>query len=345
MSITDTTPTANSEQVLRNDAISDKALEKGDLALSQNAYANNGSVLQQVQDTLTQFFTLLKPLRDLVSHLLEWKVRNLDPRHQKDEQHIDEITLLDVDPDINLSGTKYKGSELLKFQIHRVTFKSDKDFQSLADIFNSFQKIADPNVIECIKYSPKGNDLSKLMERDEFRWRVSALRSEGLRNIRDIFKAERFGSYTETIIDILSKRRFDVRIIKINKDVAAGVIDFTVQTLSDHPYGGRRSWRLKKTEIEHQFILETVEINKFPWLPDLIVEVVTKGKDALLNWERFLTRFIKNTDFAAGAVVDYDLLKGKTTYGNLLEFNKNSEIQETFALYPELSEEYNRISI
>jgi hypothetical protein len=342
MSSTVSSPTANSQQVLRKDAVSDKPVEKGGLALSQAPYANDGSVLQQVQDALTQFFTQLKPVRDLVSHLLEWKVRNLDPRHQKEEQHIDEITLLDVDPDINLSGTKYKGSELIKFQIHRVTFKSDKDFQSLTDIFNSFQKIVDPSIIECEKYPPEG---TILMERDEFRWRVSALRSEGLRNIRDIIKVERFGSYTETIIDILLKRRFDVRIIKVNRDPAVGVTDFTAQTLSDHPYGGRRSWRLKKTDAEHQFILETAEINKFPWLPDLIVEVVTRGKDARLNWERFLTRFVKNTDFAAGAIADYDLLEGKTIYGNILEFNKNPEIQDTLVLYPELSEEYNRISM
>jgi hypothetical protein len=124
----------------------------------------------------------------------------------------------------------------------------------------------------------------------------------------------------EMVIEEAIKRRFDVKIIKMNR--SAKTMDLTAQTLSDHPYAGRRSWRLTQTTTTgtntKEYMLETAEFNSFPWIVDYTAEMITDGEDARLNWERFLRRFVK---LAKGTITDDSEITGKDT-----TFYKNEQV-------------------
>jgi hypothetical protein len=106
------------------------------------------------------------------------------------------------------------------------------------------------------------------------------------------------------VLTDLAKRRFDIRIHSLHAPTG-GPLRLTVETLSDHPYAGRRSWKLRllgpPESEKHRYELETVELNTYPWLADWMLDVVTDSEDARATWERFLNNF---TQHVGGTVVD-----------------------------------------
>jgi len=343
MSINDI-PGGNTGKILTTESIPNSSLSKSNDVLSQNVQFNDQSILQHTKEIQNRVISFLVEYELLLIHIISWAAQNFNPFYEKDERHINQRNL-PVDPEVVINNNKISGSDLIKFQLHRIAFTSEKDFISLANIFNSFENIVDPSVIECIKHT-SGNDPKKLNKGDEFRWRVSAEKSLGIKKIYDVEHEiqELFGELTQKIIDTLSKRRFDVRIININMDTSLDTVEFTAQTLWDHPYAGRRAWKLIK-ESENQFVIETAEINTFPWLPDLVFELVTNGEDARLNWEMFLRRFVNKLDFAAGNITDSEFLSGYTIYGDKNAINNDAQAQEILSKYIDLSNEYNRLIV
>jgi hypothetical protein len=284
---------------------------------------------------------------NLASHILDWYGANLDGSTNKQDIHIDQkqLTLLREFLYNNMAGSEAyiwadKGYKKIKFQIHRVIFNTGKSFNELVTLFNNFDKIVDPTVVECQKIVGG----AELKVNDEFRWRVSAV--SPYQNAIAVAIGAIVGGLISLksmpiplILSILAKRRFDVRIIKINN--TAEVFDFTAQTLSDHPYAGVRTWRLKKGTNSGEYMLETVEVNTFPWLLDYVAEEITQGEDALKTWERFLTRFVEN---AQGNITDNSLIKGVTNYENHWFTLENlSEVKRVMSEYPEQAAEFKRM--
>jgi len=338
----DYAPTANASKILTTDPTPTSSLSKSNDVL-KSAIFNDQSILEQAEGIRSSVISFLVKYELLLLHITSWAIQNYNPLHGKDESHIDQRNL-PVDPDVVINNRKINGSELVKFQLHRVAFTSNNDFIALSNILNNFENIVDPSVIECVKHTTSGNDPKKLNEGDEFRWRVSPEKSSGIRKIYDVEKEvqELFGDLTQKVIDILSKRRFDVRIIKI--DMRSDTVEFTAQTLWDHPYAGRRTWKLIIKRLKTN-LMETAEVNTFPWLPDLVFELLTNGEDARLNWEKFLRRFVTRSDFSAGNITDAGLLRGYTIYGDKDTIRNDATVQQIFPRYSDLSNEFERLNI
>jgi hypothetical protein len=86
-----------------------------------------------------------------------------------------------------------------------------------------------------------------------------------------------------------SHRRFDVRVDDVV--VADARFGFTVVTLSNHPYGGARSWQIRRHGPD-VYELATAELNTYAWLPDATVELVTRGAATRSLWSGQLGAFV-----------------------------------------------------
>jgi hypothetical protein len=334
----------------------------------------------------------------LIDHIVNWISKNIDPRTGKAELHADQQQLKNIDKSLleKYSLPLDYPEDTVKFQLHRVIFKSEKETGDFLPLFDKFEDLVDPEVVECIPVLKI--EKGKLNQGDEFRWRVIPL-TPLLVNILSNLVASPITSLPQgakvavirTMIQEISKRRFDVRIISMtNMSPLFGSDDFTftAQTLADHPYAGRRSWRLKKLDQAYaaaggdaiindvlntiegreitlvgyyrennprnpqdkqkHYLLETVEINTFPWLIDYTGEITTSfgmqngAESARLNWERFLKRCLSQ---AGGSIIeDSALLQGYTIHNKADIIKSDSLAQYTLSEYPDIANEFSLIS-
>ncbi|MFN8463944.1 MAG: hypothetical protein U0X20_00275 [Caldilineaceae bacterium] len=278
----------------------------------------------------------------LIEHLAKWQMANLDSSTGKPELHIDQKIMEQLRDQVTteplVRALAEKAADTVKFQLHRSVFTSALSLPQLVDLFNDFQNLIDPDVVECQKKIGAPNSLSI---GDEFRWIVSPISSlQGiLSGIAVRFTMPVWGAISGLIASVLAKRRFDVRIVRLNSTATS--FDFSAQTLTDHPYAGMRTWRISTTDAPGRYALETAEFNTFPWLIDFVAESVTKGEDARRNWEFLLTRYIHR---AAGVVVNPMYDKGFTVYGTADTIQSTPEVMMILNSYKDLAEEFNRVA-
>lgn len=221
----------------------------------------------------------------LAAHLILWGSLNAMLGTGKVAVPIDQTNLSDS----KVAGYYPSAATAVKFQVHRATFETTLPFDDLVALFDQFEDLPDPAVARCEKIISQGAGLGA---GDELRWFVP-LPAGARATLRDallIVPGMSAGLATQAV-DILMNRRFDVRIIQAESP-SPGVFEITAETLIDHPYAGRRTWRLVQL-ADQRFTLETAEFNTFPWLGDYIAERALDGKPAARNWERFAERYLE----------------------------------------------------
>jgi hypothetical protein len=277
----------------------------------------------------------------LFEHFVTWFTLNQDERDGKLPMHIEETP-----PHFsNIMHVPFasEAAVTLKFQVHSVKFTSTLDLRGLAALFDSFDSLSDPTVAECHKRSPT----LTLTFNDEFRWLIP-IPPKVLDTLKILFPI------AGNLLPLVLKRRFDINVVQLDAVNASSTsFMFTVQTLADHPYGGRRAWRVKPTGQTFngatEYELETTEFNSFSWLPDFIIEQQMLGEPPRLTWERFLTRFVK---MANGSITDGSGLHGITIPGyvpggtradSVQQLVTEAEVQRVLAEYPALNDEFQRL--
>jgi len=136
-------------------------------------------------------------------------------------------------------------------------------------------------------------------------------------------------------------RAFTVRVIDIA--TSPTTFEFTVQTLFDHPYAGRRSWRVTDGG-GGVFSIETAEINTFPWIPDYWGESATHGEDARATWERFLGKL--TVLLGSGVTIKDDSdIKGHTVFGTQADIVSDTVAKSVLGRFASLADEFARIPI
>ena len=222
----------------------------------------------------------------LMRHVVAWARLNWDESTGKPEMHINQAKLSDD----KVAGFDPPAASRIKFQVHMVTFESTLDLADLADQFNRFEALPDPQTIDCKKTVSGG---AGLMVNDEFRWGV-ALPPEAIWTVRTALVSTfgLSGVMLDLIFEVMKTRTFDTSVPEMTGP-ADGVFEVTAQTLDGHPYSGRRTWRLRDVGAG-RFVLETAEVNRFPWLPDYWAEMFLEGKPAKETWRRFADRFLAN---------------------------------------------------
>ncbi|HZZ93221.1 MAG TPA: hypothetical protein VFE23_11725 [Usitatibacter sp.] len=289
------------------------------------ANTSQGSVKVSVGNTPTT--TQNRNYLWLAAHIGTWSVMNLDTRSGKQEVHIDQTNLSDS----KVAGFDPPARDAIKFQVHSVTFESTLAFADLADQFNTFEALPDPQTVGCEKLVSVGAGLSL---GDEIRWRVH-LPPEAIWTVRaalvSTFGLD--GVLLDLIFEAMKTRKFDTRIVE-KQGPADGVLEVTAHTLIDHPYSGRRTWRLHQV-APGRYVLETAEFNRFPWLPDYWAETFLKGKAAQVTWQGFLERFLRNVnaEMIVGGPEDTALYQGDHTryYENVTDLaaHLNSPVDAT----------------
>jgi hypothetical protein len=197
----------------------------------------------------------------------------------------------------------------VKCQYHSVDFSAALSFSSLVDLLQRFdQLVTTAGVVQCNKIFGQANALA--MD-DEFRFTVdstpirTAFVGFGVQYPTLMFSLKLAGFDPSSIPD----RKFDVKIGDVRTDT--GSFQYTALTLADHPYAGRRSWRLQALAA-NQFRLETGEVNTFPWLPDYAAEKSGTGADqANRNWQQYLKTVVTT---ASGTITDSSNMLGTTLY-------------------------------
>jgi hypothetical protein len=199
--------------------------------------------------------------------------------------------------------------DIVKCQYHSVDFTSALSFSSLVDLLQPFdQLITTAGVLQCKKIFGQAKALAM---GDEFRFTIdstpirAAFLTFGAAHASLMFFLKLQGFDASSIPD----RKFDVSIGDVRTD--ANSFQYTALTLADHPYAGRRSWRLQ-AQGGNLFRIETGEINTFPWLPDYIAEKSGTGADqANRNWQQYLKAVVTA---ASGTITDSSNLLGTTDY-------------------------------
>jgi len=287
--------------VLRDDMLGDSPLQNADAIVSSAA---------------------VSPLPDastLITHLARWTAWNFDPSQNKADLHVDQTYHHFVDSTNVLQfniGTE--AANAFKCQLHAVQFTTTLGLDTLIGLFDGFAGLNDPTVAGCTKLSPT----AKLTLMDEFRWRIP-LPSDVINGISAALTSAVTAispaspiafPAIRAIVGQITERRFDIRVVGLDGPTASlPQFTLTVQTLADHPYGGRRAWRVKPTRQTinglPEYRLETVEFNSYSWLPDYLGEKWTNGDQARLTWKNFLTQYVT---VATGTITDSSLIKGQT---------------------------------
>jgi hypothetical protein len=316
---------------LDENALSSDALKQGELLTSDEVHAYDNAIIGKIDPSIASDVRNINKEQTLGEHLLEWVKQNYDTGVNKQELHMDDNKLKTIYP---------IAANLIKFQLHSTIFKTEVTFETIADSLQEFENIVTIPGVKCekiVKQYPR-----RLSKEDEFRFNISLLQDKPLIKYLLVTSLPASISHKERLklIDSLLNRTLDVRLIDVT--FTSPSVTFTAQTLSNHPYGARRSWRLKMTANPNEYIIETVEANSFPWLIDYFVEKQTGGKDALVLWEKFLKEVIRRN---RGLIIDDTLIDGKKTtfYGSLDEVLSNTVVQEKLSEYPLLAEEVNRL--
>ena len=231
-------------------------------------------------------------------HLKAWKAANDDLTWGKRVLPFGDDRLLAL-PKLLLPEGRH---DHIKVQVHSIAFlHRGATLAGLAThLLRRFEALipADQATAELRPAPPLGRG-------SEIRWRVSPAVSNPLVQfaleelVGDITRFARQRSRRRDHFDrevdrlltsVLPNRTFDVRIDRVTGPTDR-LFGFTVLTLSNHPYGGARSWQLRAYG-DGLFDLTTAEFNTYAWLPDALFEIASRGAATRSLWTVQLGAFV-----------------------------------------------------
>ncbi|MFC4258546.1 hypothetical protein ACFOZ5_05785 [Marinobacter lacisalsi] len=293
----------------------------------------------------------------LVQHVSNNGLVNTVPARYRDHRRASQTQIARIGPTgiPGIDAELREAARAAKCEYHGVTFSSTQSQEDLFSTFRSFVDLIDPAVVSAERVHGSGS----LAVGDRFRF-VAEPDIDGFEFARDAMARMAAYSWSASmgpvgsslvyplekaiseVADYMTVRRFEVEVITLEE--GSNEILMTVQTLENHPYAGRRSWRLKRLDEENQWRLETAEFNTFPWLMDYLFEHldVTKGGEmARQTWVRYLEIFLEQ---ANATVEDDSDLAGDTHYTTRSAVRNGQACQNLLEQWSDLKEEAEHMS-
>jgi hypothetical protein len=254
------------------------------------------------------------PAEVLATHVREWLRGNHDESWGKTVIPFADTRLKALPASVLPAGR----GDHLKCQLHSITFNHPTaSIPALAQtLATQFGQLLPPDQAEILLHQPLPLRLGS-----EFRWfirppgyteRASQVLDALIDRSRRLALSRATVEFLEAERDQEAKnrdpflRRFDVRIREMTGPTEDH-FGFTVETLSNHPYGARRSWRLRRGPGAGVYEFTTVEFNSFAWLIDLEVELVTAATLTRSLWTHLLRNFVVAVGGQATAAADETL--------------------------------------
>lgn len=276
-------------------------------------------------------------------HLLKWFSALVDLSDPKPEMHIDNTPLRQANFPLaqSIAG-------LVKVQRHRFKFQAPgKTIDDVAAALSDFANlVAYPN-LTCERLAGVG----AIQINDRFRFRVvggpmvsAFIHTMQSSSIMVSTPAGFIVALAGAVAELINAfgRRFDVEVIVSSKD--AQEIRWAVQTLSNHPYAGRRAWLIQES-APNEFFCETAEFNGWGWLVESIVErqlgQLPETDFSGLTWEHFWPNLM--TALGGEVLDESELHFPHKEIDDWLEIRDKSLVQEILAAHPALNQEANRL--
>jgi hypothetical protein len=253
----------------------------------------------------------LADLRQVARHMVDWRLASEDQMWGKRRLEFGDYRLKSLPLDV-LPGGRW---DHVKTQVHSISFRlAGTSVPELGDhLASRFQRLIPADQATLVIEPP-----APLAFGSEIRWTVAPVAiTDPVQRVLDrlVARLGRIADISPEAADVVrrafnyqaagldpSHRNFDVRVGAVTEPTP-NHYGFTVVTLSNHPYGGGRSWQIVR-HGDGLYSLTTAEFNTYAWLPDAVFELATAGENTRRLWYSQLRNFVADIGGVATAAAD-----------------------------------------